>query len=240
VSHRYAIYAAPGVGSTDATGMLLRERAESWLGRSVTGRATSRGVPQGWTRTDVDRITLDARRYGFHGTLKPPFRLAPGHTIDDVAAATARLAASTTRVTIPRLTISRIGRFYALTPGEDAPALHALAASVVTKLDQFRAPATPEELARRNPHTLTERQRTLLSELGYPYVLDEFRFHLTLTDRVPDDRHDQVDQVEQTLRHWFRDCLGRNVTLDALALFVETEPGAPFRIHSLHPLEGSR
>ncbi|MGW3954889.1 DUF1045 domain-containing protein [Streptomyces sp. NPDC004752] len=237
MSHRYAIYAVPGMGSTDATETLLCERAESWLGRSLTGRATPQGVPDGWTRTAVDRITHDARRYGFHGTLKAPFRLAPGHTVDDVATATAQLAASTARVTIPRLTISRIGRFYALTPGEDAPALHALAASVVTELDQFRAPATPEELARRKPHTLTERQRTLLTELGYPYVLDEFRFHLTLTDRVPDDR---LDQVEQTLRHWFRDCLDRNVTLAALALFVESEPGAPFRIHSLHPLEGSR
>ncbi|MFF4476649.1 DUF1045 domain-containing protein [Streptomyces melanosporofaciens] len=237
MSHRYAIYAAPGMGNTDATGMLLRERAESWLGRSVTGRATPQGVPEGWTRPAVDRITHDARRYGFHGTLKPPFRLAPGHTVADVATATARLAASTARVTIPRLTISRISRFYALTPGEDAPALNALAASVVTELDHFRAPATPEELARRKPHTLTERQRTLLTELGYPYVLDEFRFHLTLTDRVPDDRQDQVGQ---TLRHWFRDCLDRDVTLGALALFVENEPGAPFRIHSLHPLEGSR
>lgn len=237
MSHRYAIYAAPGVGSTDGTETLLLERAESWLGRSATGRATPRGVPEGWTRAAVDRITQDARRYGFHGTLKPPFRLAAGHTAADVAAATARLAASTARVTIPRLTISRIGRFYALTPGEDAPALNALAASVVTELDRFRAPVTPEEMARRKPHTLTERQRTLLTSFGYPYVLDEFRFHLTLTDRVPDDRQ---DHVEQTLRHWFRDCLDQNVSLGALAVFVETEPGAPFRIHSLHPLEGPR
>lgn len=237
MSPRYAIYAVPGIGHTDADGVLLRERAEAWLGRSLTGRAAPDGVPEGWTRAAIDGITRDARRYGFHGTLKAPFRLAAGRTIDEVATATAQLAASTACVTIPRLMISRIGRFYALTPGADAPALHALATSVVTELDEFRAMATPEEHARRKPHTLTERQRTLLAELGYPYVLDEFRFHLTLTDQIPAS---EQDEVEQTLRHWFRDCLDRNVTLGALALLEETEPGIPFHIHSLHPLEGSR
>ncbi|MCA4132577.1 DUF1045 domain-containing protein [Arthrobacter sp. M4] len=237
MSHRYAVYALPGVERTDATGTLLRERAESWLGRSVTGTAPSGGVPEGWTRASIDRITADARRYGFHATLKAPFRLASGYGIDDLAAATARLASSMPPVTIPRLTISRINWFYAITPGEEAPGLDTLATTVVTELDSFRAPPSADEIARRKPDTLTDRQRALLTSLGYPYVLEEFRFHLTLTDRVADGRH---EHIEQTLRQWFSGCLDRNVTLGTIALFMEPEPGVPFRIHSLHPLEGSQ
>jgi Protein of unknown function (DUF1045) len=40
---------------------------------------------------------------------------------------------------------------------------------------------TPAEIARRRPETLTPRQRALLDVWGYPYVMEEFQFHLTLT-----------------------------------------------------------
>jgi hypothetical protein len=104
---------------------------------------------------------------------------------------------------------------------------------VVVKFDRFRAPLSDADRARRDPASLTERQRELLDTYGYPYVLEEFRFHLTLTDRVPAG---QQPEVERMLRSWFDEVLGQDVPIDALALFVEPEPGAPFVLHTAHRL----
>ncbi|HEX4289747.1 MAG TPA: DUF1045 domain-containing protein [Trebonia sp.] len=231
---RFAIYAAPGTGPADAAGTLVREKAEQWLGRSVSGDPVAPGIPAGWTRESIDAITADARRYGFHGTLKAPFRLAEGRTADELDAAVARFAAGHAGAVIPRLSLARIGSFFALVPGARAPGLHALADEVVKGFDDFRAPGTDAELARRNRGPLTPRQRELLDAWGYPYVLDEFRFHLTLTDRIPEGRQ---PEVERALSDWFAGSLGAAVAVGALALFTEAEPGAPFGLHSVHPLQ---
>ena len=49
-----------------------------------------------------------------------------------------------------------------------------LAAACVRDFDSFRAPLSPEELAKRRAVDLTARQEELLVEWGYPYVFDEF------------------------------------------------------------------
>jgi putative phosphonate metabolism protein len=234
VTHRFAIYAAPGTGSADAAAVLLREKAEQWLGRGASGDTVTPGVPADWTRVAVDTITGNARRYGFHATLKAPFRLAEGRTIEELDAAIARFAAGRVGAVIPRLRLAGMGGFYALMPGAEATELHALAEEVVTRFDGFRAPATEAELARRDQASLTPRQRELLKAWGYPYVLDEFRFHLTLTDRIPQERQ---PAVERALSGWFAASLGATVPVDAIALFTEAEPGAPFALHAVHPLQ---
>jgi Protein of unknown function (DUF1045) len=234
VTPRFAIYAAPGTGSADATAVLLREKAEQWLGRSVSGDSVTPRIPAGWSREAVDAITVDARRYGFHATLKPPFRLAEDRTPEELDAAVAQFAAGAVGTLIPRLSLARLGRFFAIVPGMDAPGLHALADQVVKGFDDFRAPPTDAELARRNHAALTPRQRELLEAWGYPHVLDEFRFHLTLTDRIPAGRQPEVEHV---LSDWFAGSLGAAVPVDVLALFTEAEPGAPFVLHSVHALQ---
>jgi len=231
---RFAIYAAPGVGSADVVGALLRRKAEQWLGRSVCSDPVTPGVPAGWTRAAVDAMTVDARRYGFHATLKAPFRLAEGRAPEELNAAVARFAGGTAAAVVPRLTLARLGGFFALVPGAQAPGLHALADDVVMAFDDFRAPATEAELARRNRARLTSRQRELLSTWGYPYVLDEFGFHLTLTDRVP---REQRPAVERVLSDWFAEQLGADLPVDALGVFTEAEPGAPFELTAVHHLQ---
>jgi putative phosphonate metabolism protein len=233
VTARFAIYVAPGAASASAEARALRDSAERWLGRRVTGEPVTPGVPEGWDRETVDAMTVDARRYGFHATLKAPFRLADGRTPDELDAACASFAAGHAGVTVPRLALARLDAFFALVPGAPATELHALADDVVTAFDDFRAPATEAELARRRPASLTPRQRELLKAWGYPYVLDEFRFHLTLTDRIPPGR--QPD-VEHALESWFAGSLGVTVPVDAIALFLEAAPGAPFALHAVHPL----
>jgi hypothetical protein len=233
VTGRFAIYAAPGSGSAAAAAALLRERAEQWLGRSVAGDPVTPGVPAGWTRAAVDAMTVSARRYGFHGTLKAPFHLTDGRTPEELDAALAQFAQGRERVLVPRLRVARLGRFFALIPGAEAAELHALADEVVTAFDGFRAPPTEAELARRDLAALTPRQRELLKAWGYPYVLDEFRFHLTVTDRIP-AQHQPA--VEAALNDWFAASLGATVPVEALALFTEAEPGAPFTLRAVHAL----
>jgi putative phosphonate metabolism protein len=230
---RFAIYAVPGTGLADAAGAALRERAERWLGRSITGDRVTPGVPAGWTRAAIDAITVDARRYGFHGTVKAPFRLAEGRTAAELDAAVARYAAGRPGVLVPRLSLARLGGFFALVPGAEAAELRTLADEVVTGLDCFRAPATEAEIARRNPAALTSRQRELLAAWGYPYVLDEFRFHMTLTDRIQQARR---PEVERTLDGWFAPLLGAPLRIDVLAVCTEAAPGAPFTLRAVHPL----
>ena len=232
---RHAIYALPGIGTGDATGILLRERAEAWLGRSVVGGSPTPApdAPASWTRAEVEAITVDARRYGFHGTLKAPFRLADGRDVAELDAAVAVIAGARDPVVLPGLRVASLGGFLALVPTGPVPALDALAADVVTGLDAFRAPPTEAETARRDPAALSPRQRELLATWGYPYVLDRFRFHLTLTDRIPAA---DLPRVEAALTAWFADGTHRPVAVDALALVLEDAPGAPFRLHSVHPL----
>jgi hypothetical protein len=234
VTGRFAIYAVPGTGPDGTPGTALRQRAEQWLGRSVSGQPVTPAVPAGWTRAAVDAITANARRYGFHATLKAPFRLAEPHAPGELEAALARFAAGHQAIAVPALTLARLGRFYALVPGTPAAPLHTLADAVVTGFDQFRAPPTAAETARRQPDSLTPRQRELLAAWGYPYVLDEFRFHLTVTDQIPPGHQ---PAVERALTRWFGPDLGATVPVDSLALFTEDAPGAPFALHALHPLQ---
>ena len=42
---------------------------------------------------------------------------------------------------------------------------------------------------------LTSRQQTYLDLWGYPYVLEEFRFHMTLTDTLPKDMSELLRQA---------------------------------------------
>lgn len=236
MSARVAIYAVPGALPADAAGVRLRETAESWLGRSVNGSPVAPAAPAGWSRAAVDELTVDARRYGFHATLKAPFRLAEGRTLDELEAAVAGFAVERPAVAVPELSLTRIGQFHALTPGAPAEPLYTFAAETVKSFDEFRAPASAEEIARRNPAGMTERQRELFQRWGYPYVLDEFRFHLTLTDRIATERRPEVEAV---LAAWFSGSIGRTILVDALAIFTEPEPGAPFTLRSVHPLRAS-
>lgn len=229
---RVAIYALPGALPGDNAGVRLRDRAEAWLGRRTDLREVEPTTPAGLGRKMIDSVTESARRYGFHATLKPPFRLAPDRTLADLRAAVAMTAEERRPVLVPRLTLTQMDGFFALVPGEAAPEVDALAADMVTSFDAFRAPPTDAEIARRNPDTLSARQRELLREWGYPYVLDEFRFHLTLTDRIsPAER----GPVRDALGSLFAQDLGTTLVLDTICLFTEDAPGAPFSLHSVHP-----
>ncbi|BBK43147.1 hypothetical protein STVA_31670 [Allostella vacuolata] len=228
MSPRYAIYYAPAADSP------LAAFAASWLGRSFDGRPVGDrpalpGIPAG----RLEALTAEPRRYGFHGTLKPPFHLADGHAEAELAAAVEAIAHGLRPFALPPLRLERLGGFLALVSSGPSAALAAVEAACVTRLDRFRAPPTESELARRRRARLTERQERLLAAWGYPYVLEEFQFHLTLTGRMEPDEQECVRSGLEPLVAAF--CRAPTPFAD-LALFIEAEPGAPFALARRFPL----
>lgn len=174
---RYAIYYTAPAGP-------LADFGAAWLGWDVTtGLPVKHPIIHGLDE-DIAAITATPRKYGFHGTIKPPFRLADRTSFEELRSATADLCRDLAPLSLDGLKLTRMGRFLALTVTGDTTALADLASKVVTSLDAFRAPASDAELAKRRKANLSERQEAYLTQWGYPYVMDEFRFHLTLTGRL--------------------------------------------------------
>ncbi len=218
---RAAIYYAP-----TPDGALARLAAD-WLGRDAfTGEARPTGP-------DHDAVVAEPARYGFHATLKAPFGLADGATLDTVTARLDSFCAGRTGPTIRSLTLTQLGPFLALVPAEPEPALATLEADVLSAFEPFRAPLDEAARARRRPDRLTPRQLDHLHRWGYPFVLDEHRFHMTLTGPLGQDAvHPDAGTVRRDIEARFAGVLGRPLPLEGLALFVEPEPGAPFRVHA--------
>ncbi len=181
---------------------------------------------------EPERLTADPRRYGFHGTLRAPFRPAPGLSTGDIAAAVAALAARLPAIRCDGLALEDLNGFLALVPTGCEAALMELGAAVVEGTEALRAPLSMEEIARRRPETLSPRQRELLNRWGYPFVFEEFRPHLTLTGELPDA---EAAAVEAALAPVLAPLLPRPFVADSLCLFGEAADGR-FRLLHRYPL----
>lgn len=205
----------------------LTRHAAAWLGRDAFTAAAAT------TDAGDSRPVSEPARYGFHATLKAPFRLAPPHTLAALDAAIRAFAESRAAVRLGTLKLARIDGFFALVPDRSLRELSELEADVRTHFEHFRAPLTEADYLRRQPDRLTPRQRDNLVRWGYPHVAGDFRFHMTLTDRVADAA---APAIAAGLERALGPALREPVRLDALALFVEPEPGQSFSIHSRHAL----
>mgnify|MGYP000264647838 CR=1 FL=1 len=225
---RYAIYFTPP--AADA----LTQTAAAWLGRDAFAQKEM-PAPEGLNEETWRSLTAEPRRYGFHATLKAPFSLAAGKTEADLVEAFQSFCAQNQRVIIPTLALTELGPFFALTPQDDSTAIDGLCTAIVESFEPFRAPLSPEDVARRKPERLTERQRELLDRYGYPYVHEEFRFHMTLTGPVVETERPGVSAI---LKERFAAFLDRPLTVGHLGLFVERERGAPFHVMVHNELGG--
>ncbi|MGF6650000.1 hypothetical protein OKW34_000562 [Paraburkholderia youngii] len=200
-------------------------RGSTWLGRDAqSGERRAQPQPPGLTRP-LAALTDSPRRYGWHGTLVAPFRLGAGVTQHDVLAAARAWALGRQPFALP-VEAATLGDFVALRPADadGETRIRELASNALESLDGLRARPSAADLERRLAAPLTERQRALLLQWGYPYVFDEFRFHMTLSSSLadPDER--------ATLLAWWRErapALGP-LAVDQAALFVEPAPGEPF------------
>lgn len=224
---RYAIYYAPAHSSPWWT------FGAGWLGRDEThdGTPPEFAAPM-LPEPERRRITTQARRYGFHATLKAPFHLRLGVTPAELLARTRSLAQRLRPVPLSPLRVQRLRPYVVLLTPEHHTAASDLASACVIVLDDLRQPLTPDELARRQPATLDARELELLHRYGYPHVLERFRFHLTLTDPVNEAQAAQV--TEAVSSQVARLNAQTPLTLDRLCIFEEPAPGQAFRrVHDL-------
>jgi hypothetical protein len=179
-------------------------------------------------------LTASPRHYGLHGTLKPPFFLNNGTTETELLDAVAALATGRKAFELPPLKLETIGSFLALTPSAPCSELDDLARACVVELDSFRCPPGPQELARRRAAGLTPNQERLLAQWGYPYVLEEFRFHLTLTGRIPDA--DERLRVLAALATLLTPVASQPVPVREILVFRQPGPDTAFTVMGSHAL----
>ncbi|MEO1773716.1 MAG: DUF1045 domain-containing protein [Pseudomonadota bacterium] len=219
---RYALFWAPRPGEP------LARAGAAWLGWDpATGEAAA-------ARADDPRIKAP-RRYGLHATLKAPFRLAPGAEVAALDKALQTFAAARAPAVGPGLMLDDGLGFMALRPMAASPAIDALAGDCVTVFDHFRAPLTEEDRRRRGADRLSPRERALLEAHGYPYILDRFRFHITLTGRL---KAGEAAETALELNDRFGGFLTPAFRIDAIALFGDPGSGAGFRLLRHYALTG--
>ncbi|MFB6446787.1 DUF1045 domain-containing protein [Bradyrhizobium tunisiense] len=219
---RYAIYFAAGA-----------DHALSRFGAELLGYDAYTGNELPFPREALEvapdwrDVSADPRKYGFHATLKAPMALVPGKTDAELMAACATFAGKPRPLPVIRPVVDAISGFIAVIPAEPVEALQALAADCVREFDSFRAALSAEDRARRRPEKLSELQRDHLDRWGYPYVMEEFRFHMTLTGRLDAERRGPILEM---LRARFAALRLGMLAIDRLALFEQDDARARFRI----------
>jgi putative phosphonate metabolism protein len=222
---RVALYYAPR--SDDP----LALAGASWLGRDAD-RNIRLAQP---ALTDIDSITADPRRYGFHATLKPPMRLAPDKTWFAFLAAGRQLASSIAPFALPPLHVAELHGFIALRETTPSPPLQALCDRCVAELDEFRVPPDAAELQRRRHAKLTAAQDAMLLRWGYPYVFETWFFHMTLTRRLDAAERDRIKPVAQA---HFTEAAGIPRLVSDVCVFTQASREADFVIAERLPLRG--
>jgi putative phosphonate metabolism protein len=220
---RYAIYFAP---ASDDPLWSFGSRALGY--DAETGKDTPLLYPPGFTQDVWRERTCEPRRYGFHATLKAPFHLRDDTSEEEIVDALRRFASQTQAFSIARLRVSAIGSFVALITSDADGALEELAASVVTFFDRFRAPLAEADLARRLASPLTDRQRTYLTRWGYPYVMEYFRFHMTLSGTLPADER---SRAHEGLKLIYREAIDDSaLRIGCISIFKQERRDGRFKI----------
>lgn len=177
---------------------------------------------------ELKDLTTQPRIYGFHATLKPPFRLKPEFEYADLQTAVRQLALDFETLPLPPMEVEWLGSFLALNPIGNYDAITRIADSCVRSLDGLRAPMSELERSKRLRNPLGGRELALLERWGYPYVLDQYRFHFTLSNSMGHSDQPRREKLfrsalwlhEQTAHVW--------PELDALSIVEQVRPDARF------------
>jgi hypothetical protein len=223
-AYRHAAYFAPAPGSQ---AWLL---GAQWLGRCPQSpKALTQPTPTGWDAAAFAQCTREPRRYGWHATLKAPFVLSSECTVTELRAGFSKVAAGAGASFILHLELARLGNFLALVPRQPSAQLQALADACVRQLHPFAAPLPPSEIDRRSRGGLSARQHDMLAQWGYPYVMQDFQFHMTLTGSLDGLSTEQTAQLLEHATTLFAPLLSDGLPIDAVSWFAEDAQGADFR-----------
>jgi hypothetical protein len=213
---RVALYYAPTFDDS------LHHAGSRWVGRDVSAGACEQPALPG-----IAAVTAEARRYGFHATLKPPMRLIAGVTLDDVLAEVEALAKTLKPFPLPPLAVVNFHGYVALRETMPSVELQALADAAVAWLEPLRAPLAPAELARRLSARLSPAREANLRRWGYPDVFATWEFHMTLSRFLSED--ERALWQPAAAMHFAPALISRREVCD-LAVFVEDAPGEAFRL----------
>jgi putative phosphonate metabolism protein len=223
---RFALYFAPEEDSA------LARFGWGWLGRRAD-RPEALALPQvGLDSKRQAEVVAEAGRYGFHATLKPPFRLAEGADRQSLRDSAAAFAAERRAFAESPFVLAELQGFLAIRPAQPSPAITLLADDCVRHFDRFRAPAGAEERRKRLAQPLTDRQKHYVETWGYPYVFEEFRFHMTLSCRLDDAERAIIRAAIQILAG---PALEQPVVFGSLCLFEQARADAPFVLAERFP-----
>jgi hypothetical protein len=210
---RAALYWAPALNDP------LWDLGCAWLGRDAETGATCPQPPI----DGISGFTAEPAQYGFHATLRPPLRVATGW--DEFRAVAANIARATRPFALPPLEIAVIGGFLALRETMPCQPLQDFADRCVELTNAHRLQPSASELQRRRAAGLSPRQESNLQRWGYPYVMQDWFFHLTLTHKL--SLSEQQTLLPHAQRH-FAMALKSPRLVESLCIFTQLD--GPFLI----------
>ncbi len=221
MAHRVAIYYAPPRGSA------LEAFGTAWLGRDhQTGASLMQPAVPGLDRERVRALTTSPRHYGFHATIKAPFRLSPDTSVEDLGLALHEFCSKRNPFEA-RLKIASVGGFIAFVLAGNSAEMRQLEADTVRGFERFRAPLEQDEIDRRGPSGLTERQSRQFFSFGYPYIFEDFQFHMTLSQRLEGSEH---EAMLEAARDQAAGIVAEPHLFEGLAIYEQAEPEADFLV----------
>lgn len=224
---RYAIYYAP------AQSTRLWRAASAWLGwDAYSGFLLPPPQISGLPRGELLAMTEAPRRYGFHATLKAPFELAASASEQSLLQVMGAFCRQQAPFSV-NIKLGQLKDFLALVPVRASPPLDRLAAACVEAFEPFRAPLSEFDRARYGRGKLTPRQREMLDRWGYPHVMEDFRFHLSLTGSLDEI---SLERARRAILRFFAGAQDAPLEVDALCLFKQNERGERFRVLERFPL----
>jgi hypothetical protein len=219
---RYALYYAPPPDTQ------LAQLGNAWLGCDpASGDKRSGPTFAEMPSERLSHLLATPARYGFHGTIKAPFRLPKDATLSQLDETLSASVKTTAPVICNALKIRKFSNFYALCPVDAHAQIQDLAANFVRLLEPFRAPLDAFELARRRKTNLSAVQEKYLVNWGYPFVFEEFRFHMTLSGNVPNPEQKVFEAI---LENYWAPVLKEPFRLSQLCLFGDPGGGLPFKL----------
>ena len=208
---RYAIYYVPSENSE------LDLFGKCWLGWDPY-----KGVET--TKSDLSKLpsfkkfsslVLTPKQYGFHGTIKAPFKLKNEYTYNDLENKVREISKQIHSFYFDQLIIKKLGNFIGLIPTNNLK-INAVSNKFVEELDYLRDELSESEIKKRKPHKLTSNQKQMLFKWGYPYVFDEFKFHLTLTSKL---NVVEIDEVFRSLQNILKQVNLNKISFNNICIF---------------------
>lgn len=225
--NRLALFYAPASKSP------LAKFGSQWLGWDVENAIEVKHPDIANLPVSIAEMVATPQKYGFHGTLKAPFKLHTTKSLDELRAALQAFSHQTSKFMIGKMKVAQLGNFVAIIQESRSTNLRDFAAMAVENFEEFRAPLNEKDIAKRRKTKLTPRQDELMLRWGYPYVFEEFKFHLTLTGKLAEAN---VETTKDILAEYLSDVLDKPLEAVDICLYGEREDGR-FEIIERFPLQ---